>query len=111
MSIVNVMSADPENIRKFSKNIFKGQVKGKAKDYAFFKLMGQKIMHSKMNNLFYSELQLQSYFTLPELTIAEIRTIFLFRVRMSQFGDNFRAYRTIVVFALCAIHIQIIKIC
>ena len=84
------MSADPENIRKFSKNTFKGQVKGKAKDYAFFKLMGQKIMHSKMNNLFYSELQLQSYFTLPELTIAEIRTIFLFRVRMSQFGDNFR---------------------
>jgi len=89
------MSADPENIRKFSKNTFKGQVKGKAKEYAFFKLMSQKSMHSKMNNLSYSELQLQSYFTLPELSITEMRSIFLFRVRMNQFADNFRGVLSI----------------
>ena len=99
------MSADPENIRKFSKNTFKGQVKGKAKEYAFFKLMSQKSMHSKMNNLSYSELQLQSYFTLPELSIAEMRRIFLFRVRMNQFADNFRGVLSISrLCPMCNLH-------
>ena len=57
-------------------------------------------------DLNYSELKLQSYFTLPGITVEEVRNMFNFRVRMSQFGENFRGDRDRVPCPLCNIHLD-----
>ena len=53
--------------------------------------MKRKEKHSKMSALSYCELRAQTYLSLPGTNISDIRTIFLFRVRMLKFFDNFRA--------------------
>ena len=85
------MSADPELLKKYSKYSFKKVVKDKATEFTFNNLMKIKEKHSKLSALSYYELRAQTYFSLPGTNISEIRTTFLFRVRMPNFFDNFRA--------------------
>ena len=84
------MSADPELLKKFSKFTFTKLVKCKAKEYAYFELTKRKLEHSKMANLSYNELEIQSYFSLPGIVISDVRTLFLFRTRMLDFHENYR---------------------
>ena len=102
------MSADPEYLKKYSNFTFKKQVKGKkAKEFAFDKLMELKNAHSKMNSISYSEFKLQSYFSLPETNITEIRKVFLIRTRMANFSENFRNRSDVSrLCLLCNIHLD-----
>ena len=101
------MSADPEYLKKYSNFTFKKQVKNKAKEFAFDKLMELKNAHSKMNSISYSELKLQSYFSLPETNITEIRKVFLFRTRMANFSENFRNRSDVSrLCPLCDLHLD-----
>ena len=57
-------------------------VKKKALEHRLKILQAKKEKHSKMMDLEYTELKLQSYFTLPGITVDEVRNMFKFRVRM-----------------------------
>ena len=85
------ISADPEVLSKYSHYSIRQFVKIKAKDYAFDKLINIKATHSKLIYLKYSELKLQSFFTLPGVKISEARSAFLFRVHMHKFAANYGA--------------------
>ena len=99
------MSADPEYLEKYSKYSFKNQVKIKAKELAFKLLMKRKDTHSKMSELSYSNLSIQTYFFLPGCSISDLRSVFLFRVRMHEYNDNFRAGSEVGrLCPLCDIH-------
>ena len=99
------MSADPEYLEKYSKYSFKNQVKIKAKELAFKLLMKRKDTHSKMSALYYTNLAIQSYFFLPGCSISDLRSVFLFRVRMHDYNDNFRAGSEVGrLCPLCNIH-------
>ena len=66
--------------------------------------MGDKIDHSKLDNLWYSDLSIQKYLTESKFTAEEARTLFLFRTRMAQFGENFRNGQEHTICPLCQLH-------
>ena len=84
------IAADLDFIRSKSEFSFKHQVKLKSIEYAWKKFMRAKIGHTKMDDLWYSDLELQPYFKSNKFTVEQVRTIFRFRTRMAQFGENFR---------------------
>ena len=100
------IQVDFEVIKSKSKLSFKNMVKKKALEYGLESLLSQKEKHSKMMDLHYTELKIQSYFTLPGIKIDEVRNIFKFRVHMSQFGENFRGISDRVLCPLCESHLD-----
>ena len=73
----------------FYKDLVKN-VKLKTKEYALRVLLIAKENHSKMTNLTSHDLKLQSYLTLKNIHIDDLRMIFLYRVRMLKFSENYR---------------------
>ena len=53
------LSQELGQIADFSKNSFKNTVKKRAKEFAFFVFLEKKQKHSKLDNLFYRDLNLQ----------------------------------------------------
>ena len=100
------ISMSLEEMKGKSQDSMKKIVKVKAIEYSLESLLKKKAKHSKMDKLDYSELKLASYFKLPGLNIRELRDIFKFRVRMSQFGENFRGNGENVSCPLCLSHID-----
>jgi hypothetical protein len=66
--------------------------------------MRAKIGHTKMDDLWYPDLKLQPYFKSNKFTVDQIRTIFSFRTRMANFGENFQNGRGHVQCPLCQTH-------
>ena len=87
-----------------SKYSFKNLVKLKAKKYAFMKLMEAKMSHSKMDDLFYTQLKMQEYFKSNKFTVTQARTIYSFRTRMANFQENFQGVKGHTPCPLCLIH-------
>ena len=100
------MSANPEELLKYSKYSLNKIVKDKARDYAFRILNQLKASHSKLKLVQYSEFKLQSYFTLPGVDISDLRNIFSFRVHMQNFAENFRSTASSRLCPLCEKHLD-----
>ena len=79
-----------EEIEAKSEDAFKNYVKIKAKEYALKMLKTKQDRHSKMENLKYSEITMQSYLKSDRISVSQKRTIFKFRTRMERFGENYR---------------------
>ena len=79
-------------------------IKIKCKEFAFQKFSNMKNSHSKMKNLVYSELRLQSYLTLEDLTVDESKLLLKWRLRMARFGANYG--KSDELFPLCKGHID-----
>ena len=77
-----------EYIRSKSPSAFKELVKRQAKGYALQILREKQMKHSKMDNLYYSELKLQTYFKIPGIQTKEVLTLFKWRVGMAPLGAN-----------------------
>ena len=60
--------------------------------------------HSKMKKLTYNSLKMQSYLLSKELTKEEKISLFKWRVRMENFGENFRGKRDKVLCPICKDH-------
>ena len=74
------------------------------KEYALHILTEKQEKHSKMDNLYYSEIKPQAYLTIETLNIEEIRNIFRWRTRMVRFGENYKGGREFVMCPLCRKH-------
>ena len=81
-------------------------VKVKSKEYAWRKFMEVKLKHSKMDNLWYSDLKMQPYLESNKFTTQEVKTIFKFRTRMANFGQNFKNGQQVVPCPLCNVHLD-----
>ena len=80
-----------ENIMKTTSKIsFKNLVKNKSKIATLKYLNNIKSGHSKMDNLNYREINLQSYLNSSEIHPQLAKTIFKWRTRMVNFKNNFR---------------------
>ena len=88
-------------IESKSKEGFKRIVKTKTKELAFTYLRTLQQKHSKLNQLHYSELKLQKYFTDTKLTMYQKQLLFRCRIRMEKFGENFRGGNKEVFCRLC----------
>ena len=100
------LSMNFNDITSKTKDAFKKIVKAKAKDIAFRKLLKMKNEHTKMSNLEYEELKIQNYFLREELKIEQKRTLFKYRTRMAEYGENFRAGRAQVMCPFCNLHLD-----
>ena len=95
-----------EEIIGKSKLGVKTMVKTKAKEFALLELLHKKQKHSKLDRLQYNLLKLQDYYKLPGVNISELRDAFKFRVRMAEFGQNFRGNEEFVGCPLCSSHLD-----
>ena len=57
-----------------------------------------------MRNHFYPELKPRTYLTLKNANIDQIRSIFRFRTRMANFGDNYKNRGDLIMCPLCHNH-------
>jgi hypothetical protein len=100
------LEIDLDFIKSKSNFAITNLVKRKSKEYAWKKMMEAKFGHSKMDNLWYPELKMQDYLKSNKFTILEVRTIFSFRTRMANFGENFKNGRKQVPCPLCQSHLD-----
>ena len=68
--------------------------------------MEAKTGHSKMDNLSYIKLELQKYLRLENLYDSGARTLFRYRTRMANFGENFCEGNCAVNCPLCGLHLD-----
>ena len=97
---------DLQAIKSKSKGAFKKLVKGKALEFEFTRLMTAKQPRSKLMDLSYSKLELQEYLKLEHINRFGAQTVFKYRVRMANFGENFRGKRDTVPCPLCGQHLD-----
>ena len=91
--------------KSVSKIKFKKIVKLKTKEFALDNLNEEKFKHSKMENLVYTNLEVQNYLISEELTLSQKRNIFLFRTRMADYADNYGGSSSQVIpCKVCSMH-------
>ena len=93
-------------IQSKSKNVFIQLVKIKAKEFAFCNFMEKKERHSKLKDLFYTELKTQSYFTLMSLSAEQAQAVFSYRARMASYSENYRSNNGHSLCPLCLTHLD-----
>ena len=59
-------------------------------DYEYNRLMVAKQGHSNMGNLSYTKLEMQNHLKLENINAIEARTLFRYRTRMANYGENVR---------------------
>ena len=94
------------NIKRKSEASFKNYVKLKAYEYEFNQLMKIKGTHSKLDNLWYSRLEMQNYLKLGNMNNYQAQTLFRYRVRMANYGENFRGKKEVILCPLCSKHLD-----
>ena len=100
------ISDDLERIKAHSNYSFKTLVKRKAKEFSFFTYLEKKASHTKLDNLFYSELSMQEYLKLNSMTSYEAKTVFSYRVRAAKYSDNYRGPSGLQPCPLCHLHLD-----
>ena len=100
------LPGDLETLEGYSKAKFKNLVKSRIYLHAVDILNRKKDAYSKLKNLNYADIKTQKYLTDAQLSHEEKQTVFKFRTRMTNCGDNFRAGRENVLCPLCKEHID-----
>ena len=100
-----------ENLSFFkskSSESFKLFVKRKIMEFEFECLMNLKdrVNRSKMNDLSYTKLEMQIYLMLENINKAGAQTLFKYRVRMANFGENYRGGPSPVSCPMCHTHLD-----
>ena len=73
-----------------SKDSFSRLVKKQGKEFAFKEFIQKKTANSKLDNLYYHELKIQSYLRCQDITVTRAKILLKFRTRMARYGTNFR---------------------
>ena len=89
-----------------SKLSFKNLVNKKIREYALEKLNEKKFEHSKMDNLIYTELNIQDYLLSEELSVQQKRNVFHYRTRMAKYSENFKNQNQLNSCIFCKDHID-----
>ena len=68
-------------------------------------LKSDKFKHSKMDNLVYTNMEMQAYLMNEDLSLEQKRNLFLCRTRMAEYSENFKAGSNIVTpCVVCKLH-------
>ena len=96
---------DLDFIKSKSKESFKKIVRVKAEEYALNQLNCIKASHSKMENIFYTKLEMQSYLKSKNINPDEAKMIFAYRTRMANYTENFRGPNGPKLCQMCHTHL------
>ena len=97
---------DFEFIKSKSTLAFNSLVKRQAKEYALKLLTKKQMKHSKMDDLYYTDLEIQNYFKIPGIQTRQALNLFKWRVRMAPLGENFRGNECNKICPLCSSHLD-----
>ena len=97
---------DLDFIRAKSKDSFKRLVKVKAEEYALIELNCLKAKHTKMENNTYNKLEMQKYLHSKDITPEDAKMIFSYKIRMAEYGENFRGASGHKQCPLCDSHLD-----
>ena len=89
LSDINI-DADLSKIKAVKKSTFKKLVKDKCREFAFNTLLESKKSHSKMKDLYYSELKLQTYLEDNEISATQAKFLFKSGTKMTNYWQNFK---------------------
>ena len=95
---------DLANIKSLSEAAFKKMVKKNVKEFALDELNQKKFEHTKMDNLVYTELEIQDYLLDEDISTEQKRNIFKFRTMMSDFAGNYSSSDTPQPCKMCFFH-------
>ena len=84
------ISSNLDDIKLMSKDAFKSLVKNKSKVSALKYLNKLKSGHSKMENLMYDKIEIQTYLTSSNIHTNLAKQLFRWRTRMTNFKCNFK---------------------
>ena len=59
-----------------------------------------------MDNVTYTDLEMQDYFTSDQIDNQQKKTVFKYRTRMERFGENFRGGKDHVMCPVCTLHLD-----
>ena len=93
-------------IESKSQYCFKRLVKTKIKEFTLDLLNYRKFKHTKMDNLVFTELQIQDYLVSEKLSVEQKRIIFLFRTRMADYSENYRGQGPQKPCQICKFHVD-----
>ena len=85
------MVMDLEQIKKIKKENFAEMVKKACRKAAFIELMSMKEKHSKLSNLSYTELKMQSYLKNKKIHPGKAKSLFKYRTRMAFVKNNYKS--------------------
>ena len=91
-----------EQIREMKKEKFKSLVRKACRKSAFNYLISKKDSHSKMRDLSYTDLSIQSYLTSDKIHPSKAKTLFLSRTRMLKVNNNFKQSHADLNCPLCS---------
>ena len=100
------LTLDLEFIKSKSEYSFKTMIKKRIKEYAFYKFLEKKESHTKLDNLFYTELKMQDYLRLKNMSSAEAKAIFSYRTRSAKYSANYPGTDGLKPCPLCFIHLD-----
>ena len=95
------ISLSLEQLKLKSKTSFKKIVKIRMKEFTLEYLNEQKEKHSKMENLLYIKLKLQSYLKNPEISVQAAKNLFRWRTRAAEFKTNYKGKHQSLVCPFC----------
>ena len=93
-------------LKKQSKNSFKRIIKIKMKDFALNYLLQLKSSHSKMDNIIYTNLELQKYLRTENIPVNEAKNVFRYRVRVANFKENYKGKYQNTGCPFCFVHLD-----
>ena len=77
-------------VSSMSKFKFKSLIKSKSREVAFNQLMNRKSKHSKLENLVYYDLTMQSYLKKSDISVRQGQYLFRSRTTMTRYWINFK---------------------
>ena len=98
------LKCDLKRIQGMSKLAFKKMLKIKIKEYALDKLNASKFKHTKMDDLVYTDLEMQDYLVSGELSTEQKRIIFHYRTRMALYSENYKQNEVAKPCQICRMH-------
>ena len=93
-----------EWIKSKSKDSFCRLVKKKGREFALNQFNEKKISHTKLDNLCYPELKLQSYLERQDITVKQAKILLKFRTRMAKYSNNYGCTNDAKQCELCQTH-------
>ena len=105
------MDTNLSSMKIMSEWAFKNQIRKKAHKYEFDQLMQIKLKHTKLDDLSYDKLEMQNYLKLENINTTGAQTLFRYRSRMANYGENFRGQNDPVPCPLCKTHLDNQKMC
>ena len=81
-------------------------IKRRIREYALYSFLEKKESHTKLDGLFYTELNMQHYLRLSKMSALQAKEVFSYRTRSAQYSANYPGPDGLQPCPLCFLHLD-----